>query len=210
MFGRMERAVTPNEALQTDKGKLSVLAVLAGLQAFGGTLAIAEQQPADLPELRALYEADQAARSEESIRKGIAPTLQEERDRRFAVFQMIANEKLRTANDYFRAGLILHHTSSVTHEDGHSESLGTESKLLAFFLFKRAYELGHERGQAFMAAAYNYYLVACGEDHEKFGYHFEEGEPAWRPIASGAEIDALKCGFDPRPHFASSEPTSSE
>jgi hypothetical protein len=160
-------------------------------------------EPADLSELRALYETDQAARSEASMRKGIAPTLQEERDRRFAVLQMIANGKLRTANDYFRAGLILHHTGSIVYDDGHSESLGTESKILAFFLFKRAYELGFERGQDFMAAAYNYYLVACGEDQEKFGYHFEEGRPVWRPTASEAEGDVLKCGFDPRPYFAS-------
>ena len=155
----------------------------------------------DLPELRALYEADQAARSKENMEKGIAPALQEERDRRFAVFQMIADEKLKTANDYFRAGLILHHTGSIQYEDGHSESLGTESKILAFFLFQRAYELGYQQGQAFMAATYNYYLQACGEDQEMYGYRFEEGKPVWRPNASGADIDALKCGFDPRPFF---------
>lgn len=70
-------------------------------------------------------------------------------------------------------------------------------------LFKRAYELGYERGEAFMAAAYNYYLHACDEDQEKFSYHFEEGKPVWRPTASGGEIDVLKCGFDPRPYFSS-------
>lgn len=179
-----------------------VLAALAAVQAFGG-MAIAEE-PADLPGLRALYEADQAARSEENISKGVFPTLQEERDRRFAVFQIIANGKLKTANDHFRAGLILHHTSAFSYDDGHSESLGTESKLLAFFLFKRAYELGYESGQEFMAKAYNYYLDACHEDSERFGYRFEDGEPVWRPTASSAEIDALKCGFDPRPYFRSS------
>ncbi len=185
--------------------RTAVFVVIGAVQVLGWMPASAEE-PTDLPELRALYEADQAARSEENIKKGIAPTLQEERDRRFVVFQMIANGQLRTANDYFRAGLILHHTSSVTFDDGHSESLGTESKLLAFFLFKRAYGLGYESGQNFMAAAYNYYLNACGEDHEKFGYRFEEGKPVWRPTASEAEIDELKCGFDPRPYFTSSAP----
>jgi hypothetical protein len=181
-----------------------ILASLAAVQAFGGTLGIADES-ADLPELRALYEADQAARLEENVRKGIVPTLQEERDRRFAVFQIIANGKLKMANDHFRAGLILHHTSGLTYDDGHTESLGTESSVLAFFLFKRAYELGYESGQDFMAKAYNYYLNACDQDSEKFGYRFEEGEPVWRPTASGAEIDALKCGFDPRPYFTSSD-----
>ena len=179
-----------------------VIAVLAAALYFSAAPASANE-PADDSELQVLYEADQAARSEENMRKGIAPTLQEERDRRFAVLQMIANGKLRTANDYFRAGLILHHTNSIVYDDGHSESLGTESKILAFFLFKRAYELGFERGQDFMAAAYNYYLVACGEDHEIFGYRFEEGSPVWRPTASEAEIDVRKCGFDPRPYFTS-------
>lgn len=160
-------------------------------------------EPTDHPRLRVLYEADQAARSEENMKRGIAPTLQEERDRRFAVFEILANGGLETANDYFRAGLILHHTGSVRYEDGHLESLGTESKILAFFLFRRAYELGYDRGQAFMAAAYNYYLDACGEDPEMFGYHFDEGQADWRPAASGAEVDALKCGFDPRPYFGS-------
>jgi hypothetical protein len=179
-----------------------VIAMLAAALYFGGEPASADEL-ADFSELQALYEADQAARSEENMRKGIAPTLQEERDRRFAVLQMIADGKLRTANDHFRAGLILHHTGSIVYDDGHSESLGTESKILAFFLFKRAYELGFERGEGFMAAAYNYYLAACGEDHEKFGYRFEDRKPVWRPTASEAEVDVLKCGFDPRPYFTS-------
>jgi hypothetical protein len=171
---------------------------LTALKAFSWSMAIADE-PDDLTELQALYEADQAARSEENMRNGIFPTLQEERDRRFTVFQMIADGKLRTANDYFRAGLILHHTGSISYDDGHSESLGMESKILAFFLFKRAYELGFERAQGFMAAAYNYYLLACGEDQQKFGYHFEGGEPVWRPEAKGQDIGTVKCGFDPRP-----------
>lgn len=163
--------------------------------------AFAQTTSADSRELETLFNADQAARSEESRKRGIYPTLQEERDRRFAVFEFLAEGKLNTANDYFRAGMIIHHTSAVVLHSGETVSLGTESKLLAFFLFKRARTLGHEFGQRMMAAAYNYYLNACGEDAELFGYRFEGDRPVWRPNASGDETDVLKCGFDPRPHF---------
>jgi hypothetical protein len=166
-----------------------------------GQMSRTSAESSDLPELRALYEADQAARSEENMEKDIVPTLQEERDRRFSVFQMISEGKLQTANDYFRAGLILHHTGSIQNDNGHSESLGIESNILAFFLFRRAHVLGHKSGRAFMAAAYNYYLHACGEDVEKFGYRFDAGRAVWRPTASDAESETIRCGFDPRPYF---------
>jgi hypothetical protein len=52
-----------------------------------------------------------------------------------------------------------------------------------------------------MAAAYNYYLRACGEDVEKFGYRFDAGRAVWRPTAFDAESETIKCGFDPRPYF---------
>ena len=164
-------------------------------------LASADGEAADSVELKALYNADQAVRSEQSRKDGKYPTLQEERDRRFAVFQIIAQGKLRTANDYFHAGIIIHHTGSMANDSGVQVSLGTESKLLAFFLFQRAHQLGHESGRPLMAAAYNYYLQACGEDAGKFGYKFNGRDPIWRPTAESKESEALKCGFDPRPHF---------
>ena len=151
--------------------------------------------------LKALFDADQAIRSEENRKAGIAPTMQEERDRRFAVFQLISEEELHTANDYFRAGMILHHTSYDRLDSGELVSLGTESKLLAFFLFRRAYLLGHEWGRPMMGAAYNYYLDACGEDGSKFGYKFEGRDLIWRPNVAEADKDTLKCGFDPRPYL---------
>lgn len=178
---------------------IAVLALLLSL----GTLQVAgaEDEAADSKVLKALYDADQAVRSEESRKAGKYPTLQEERDRRFAVFQLIAEGKLRTANDYLHAGIIIHHTGSVASASGEQISLGTESKLLAFFLFKQAHQLGHESGRPLMAAAYNYYLRACGEDASHFGYTFDGREPIWRPNAQGDETEALKCGFDPRPYF---------
>lgn len=168
-------------------------------------LPAASDEISDLAELASIYEDDQAARSKENMEKGLAPTLQEERDRRFSVFQYISEGRLHTANDFFRAGLVLHHTGSIGYDDGHMESLGIESKLLAFFLFRRAHNLGHERGRVFMAAAYNYYLDECGEDAGKFGYKFENGQEVWRPDTVGAESEIVKCGFDPLPYFKALE-----
>ena len=164
-------------------------------------IAGADGEATDSEELKALYDADQAVRSEESRKAGKYPTLQEERDRRFAVFQLITEGKLHPANDYLHAGIVIHHTGSIASESGEQVRLGTESKLLAFFLFKRAHQLGHESGRPLMAAAYNYYLRACGEDANKFGYKFDGREPIWRPSTEGDETEALKCGFDPRRHF---------
>lgn len=161
----------------------------------------ADTEAGDSEELTALYKADQAARSEDNMKAGKYPTLQEERDRRFAVFQLISEGKLHTASDYLHAGIIVHHTGSIIRDSGEEVSLGTESKLLAFFLFKRAHQLGHESARPLMAAAYNYYLRACGEDASTFGYEFEGREPIWRPNVQGQERESVKCGFDPRPHF---------
>ena len=153
----------------------------------------------DSEQLKALYEADQEIRSEDNRKAGNAPTLQEERDRRFAVLQAIAEGRLRTANDYFHSAMILHHTNSTRLDDGSLASMGAESHVLAFFLFRRAHQLGHESGRPMMGAAYNYYLRACGEDAGKFGYKFEGREIVWRPNLDAAEMNTLKCGFDPRP-----------
>jgi len=157
---------------------------------------------ADSELLQSLFDADQEIRSEENRKAGNTPTLQEERDRRFAVFQLISEGKVRTANDFFHAGMILHHTSSMFLDSGEMVSLGTENKLFAFFLFRRAHALGHKSGYPMMAAAYNYYLGSCGVDEpRKYGYKFEGDTPIWRPNANEEEKETLHCGFDPRPYF---------
>ena len=173
-----------------------LLLVLTMSTSYAGTIVVK-----DSVHLQELFEADQDARSPDRLAAGHAPTLQQERDRRFEVFKLISEGKLQTANDFYYAGMILHHTGSIDFGDGHFASLGTESKLLAFFLFRRSHFLGHPRGRVMMAAAYNYYLQACGEDGAKFGYDFVDREPVWRPGVSKEEAEELKCGFDPRPYF---------
>ncbi|MEO1244601.1 MAG: hypothetical protein AAFX56_02860 [Pseudomonadota bacterium] len=154
---------------------------------------------ADSAQLKALFDADQLVRSDEYRTTGKGPSLEEERERRFAVFALIAEGGLRTANDYFRAGMILHHTSSIVQDSGAMVSLGTENKLLAFFLFGRAAVPGHKSGRPMMAVTYNYYLSACGFESDLFGYKFEDGELPWRPNADEGALDALRCDFEPRP-----------
>lgn len=161
---------------------------------------VAGSEDVDSAKLKELFDADQEIRSEENRKAGKAPTLQEERDRRFAVLLAVSEGELHTANDFFHAGIILHHTSSTRHSDGSLISMGTESHLLAFFLFRRAHQLGHPSGRSLMGAAYNYYLRACGEDSGKFGYKFEGRDIVWRPNAGPEDVDVLKCGFDPRPY----------
>ena len=159
----------------------------------------------DSSTLKAIYDADQAVRSRENLDAGRAPTLQEERDRRIAVMKLIVEGKVRTANDFNHAGIVLHHTSKYRHESGELFSLGTENHLMAFFLFHQAHLLGHEYGLRMMAAAYNYYLRSCGEDASIYGYRFVNQKPVWRPDAGADEIDTLKCGFDPRPYVENSQ-----
>ncbi len=153
---------------------------------------------ADSELLKTLYDADQTIRSEENRNAGNTPTLQEERDRRFSVLRAISEGRVVTANDYIHAGIVLHHTSSTRLDDGSLVSMGTESHLLAFFLFRRADELGHDSARPLMGAAYNYYLRACGEDAGRYGYKFEGRDIIWRPNVDADEVDDLKCGFDPR------------
>ena len=175
--------------------KILVTIFLFSLPLFG---CAAAQVSADSEWLKTLFDADQSIRSEENRKAGNTPTLQEERNRRFSVLQAISEGGVQTANDYFHAGMILHHTSSTRLEDGSLASMGTESHLLAFFLFRRADQLGHDHARSLMAAAYNYYLRACGEDAGQYGYKFEGREIIWRPNIDADEVDELKCGFDPR------------
>lgn len=175
-----------------------VMAVVLILASVPDQQALAAQ---DSEHLEALFRADQDIRSPEQRKAGKAPTLQEERERRIEVLKLIAASQLQTAEDYFRAGVILHHTSSISDEYDQLHSLGIENHLLAFFLFRHAADLGHESGVTMMAAAYNYYLRACGEDSSTFGYDFVDRKPLWRPGLGAADKEKVLCGFDPRPYL---------
>lgn len=181
----------------------SVSVLVAQLLVFTTVLA-AESQ--DLLELVAMFDADQALRAPENrqnVRTSGAQPVELERDRRIAVFSLIATNQLQTANDYFRAAFILHHTSLIRqYDEERSVSLGAENHLLAFFLFRRAHELGHDSARSRMAGTYNHYLKACGEDWESYGYKLVDREWVWRSSMSGADSESVKCGFDPRPYLA--------
>jgi len=165
---------------------------------FSATVSAAEDTDSEY--LEALFLADQDIRSADMMAEGKFPTLQEERERRIAVFKLISRSELHTANDFLHAGVILHHTSSISDDNDQLHSLGAENHLLAFFLFERAASLGSENARNLTAAAYNYYLRACGQDAGKFGYDFVDKQPVWRPGLSSAESEEVLCGFDPRPY----------
>ena len=54
--------------------------------------------------------------------------------------------------------------------------MGNENHLLAHFLAKRAFELGHENGAWLMAATYNRYLENVGIDLSKYGLNHKNNK----------------------------------
>jgi hypothetical protein len=180
---------------------LPIAAIIAVAQLLTPSAAMSSESEEDLGSLAKLYAEDQTARSEENLAAGLAPTLAEERQRRLKVLELVAEDSLRTANDYMHACVILHHTSRISLGSGEFKSLGAENHVLAFHLARRARELGHEDGRNMMAAAYNYYLRACGEDAVQYGFDFKDGKIRWRPGLSAEEKEVVKCDFEPRKYF---------
>lgn len=80
-----------------------------------------------------------------------------------------------TAEDYFYASIILQHTN-LEYVGEHLKSMGNENHLLAHFLAKRAFELGHENGAWLMAATYNRYLENVGIDLSKYGLNHKNNK----------------------------------
>lgn len=119
-------------------------------------------------ELKIHFEADQQARSPENLKNGIFPDFNEEVARRIYVFQSLSDGTLKTANDYFRASVILQHTN-LEYVGEELKSIGNENHLLAHVLARKAYELGHKKGAWLMAATYNRYLENAGIDINKYG-----------------------------------------
>lgn len=165
------------------------------------TLLCATAVAADSAELKDLFDADQASRSEAVLASGIVPSLQEEKDRRVAVLRLLAQGRVKTADDYFHALIVLHHTPIWEDENGKVTSFSGENHILAFFLAGRAYELGHKAGLHFLAWTYNYYLRGAGCSMEKYGYDATNGYVKARDDNISAEQRLGDCGFDPQPHF---------
>tara|TARA_R100000687_G_scaffold30530_2_gene25320 strand:+ start:67357 stop:67854 length:498 start_codon:yes stop_codon:yes gene_type:complete len=126
-------------------------------------------------ELKRYFLADQESRSQENLKNKIFPKLKDEIGRRIFVFEAISNGGLVTAEDYFYASIILQHTN-LEYVGEHLKSMGNENHLLAHFLAKRAFELGHENGAWLMAATYNRYLENVGIDLSKYGLNHKNNK----------------------------------
>jgi len=159
-----------------------------------------DAEETDNAEIARAFEEDQSFRRPAESGAKVMPTLNDERRLRITVFRNVANGKLRTSTDFFKAGIILQHTSKMLDGD-QLRSLGAENHLLGFFLFLEAKKRGAPRGHAMMGAAYNYYLEACGVDSSVYGFVYEHGRLDFRPGASDEQRDEIKCGFDPLPYM---------
>lgn len=124
-------------------------------------------------ELKRHFLEDQEARSEANRKRNIFPKFKDEIGRRIFVFKAIANGQVTTADDYFHASVILQHTNHEFVGDK-LKSMGNENHLLAHFLAKKAYELGHEEGAWLMAATYNRYLDNADIDVNKYGLRHKD------------------------------------
>lgn len=171
--------------------------ILFSLVLFVSTATLAN----DSVELKEIFDQDQAARSEEALASGAVPSLQEEKERRVAVLRLLAQERVKTASDYLRAALLLHHTPIWEAEDGKASSISAENHILAFFLAGRAHELGHEHGMHFLAWTYNYYLRGVGCNIDTYGYEASSDYVAARDSAILGSQRQSDCGFDPQPYL---------
>ncbi|WP_444940446.1 hypothetical protein ACJJI3_17820 [Microbulbifer sp. ZKSA004] len=165
----------------------------------------------DNKEVFEAYKKDQEWRNElsRSLDKNKSNTVKnnlfsfaDEYKNRKSVMQALANGELRTANDFMRAFVILHHTSRKPGGGSFSQ----ENHYIAFLLAKRAYELGHEDGVWALTTSYNRYLLGTEcKDHEKYGYH--RSQDGTRIISNDKSVSSderlsFKCGmFDPEPVY---------
>lgn len=127
------------------------------------------------PILEQHFKKDQESRSPENFERKIFPTFKDEIGRRIFVFEAISNNELVTAEDFFRASVILQHTN-VEYVGEQLKSVGNENHLLAHFLAKRAFSLGHKNGAWLMAATYNRYLENADFDVEKYGLNHRDNQ----------------------------------
>lgn len=180
--------------------RLLGLALLISLGVMHTPCLAGDSAEADNAEIARAFEEDQSFRQPPTSDSRVIPKLDDERRLRITVFRNVASGKLRTATDFFRAGIILQHTSKVLDGD-QLRSLGAENHLLGFFLFLESEKRGAPRGHAMMGAAYNYYLEACGVDSSIYGFVYENGRLDFRPGATDEQRDEIKCGFDPLPYM---------
>lgn len=168
---------------------------LAGACSLGFTIgrigADAEDAAAESPvsaELRALYEADQKARTGVDFGKltpaEIDALASGDEQRRARVLELARAGALATAADQFHAAMVLQHGDDPSHF------------LLAHVLATAAAISGHDAGKWLSAAALDRYLQRSGAP-QVFGTQFQRPGAAWTLEPLDAELlpDAVRAAF---------------
>jgi hypothetical protein len=121
-------------------------------------------------ELRAIFDADQTDR-----RLGLQPGVGDRDQERLArVLELIEDGTVQTAEDHFRAAMVLQHTPIV---------LGVEDARRAHYLkahqlAQRAAELGHPKARWLAAATYDRWLMT-GNEPQKYGTQYHADGDGW-------------------------------
>ncbi len=99
--------------------------------------------------LAELFKRDQEMRTKKNSPKWPMYSPLEERAFRMEVFSMLTESKIKTADDFFRASIILIHTYNYGHENF----------ILAAKLAEKSIQLGHKEGQHALSAAISQYSL---------------------------------------------------
>lgn len=142
----------------------------------------ASESPA-LTEVKQMFEQDQ-----KMIQTGHVDHLISLK-RRQRVLELVAQSQLKSAEGLFYAAIMLQHTPKQPTPDNFYKSTSPENHLLAFYLSKRAFEMGFEVAGWYAGAAMDRYLLAQGKQ-QRYGTH-------WRLNSSGDKyvLDPVEPGF---------------
>jgi hypothetical protein len=142
-------------------------------------------------ELKQIYEADQGDRVGPNAIFGKKDKWAEMRsrdeERRVRVHQLLAEEKVKSADDYYHAAMILQHGT------------GPQDFLLAHILAGAAAQLGLKKAKWLAAASLDRYLQGVGQP-QVFGTQYlsshEDGSWTQEPFSAALLTDSLRQVYD--------------
>lgn len=166
-------------------------------------LAVTCQMFGQNPELKALFDEDQAARH------GNEKITRSDDDRIKLVLELLAKDAAKTPEDKFHAALVLQHTPLGFCEK-RMVSESSYNYLLAHYLAKQSYETGYKDARGLVAVTIDRYLWLT-EGHQKYGTQVainqETGKEEWVPIdRSVPDSERAKYGVSPLAELLKSHP----
>lgn len=131
-----------------------------------------------LGELEQMVKKDQEMR----IKNNVSPEEEQRIDglHRQRVLQMLAEGKIVTAIDKYRAALILQHTPIIFCGDKEL-SVSEENYLLAHYLALSSFQMGHEKAKRLVACTIDRYLMMTGKP-QKYGTQWTRDEKSGKMI----------------------------